>query len=62
MSNTEVWELMALVAWRLFYCSDIYIALYISKPVLFGSCFKTSIHVQALRLTYVYVINHHICK
>lgn len=60
--NTEVWELMALVAWRLFYCSDIYIALYISKPVQFGSRFTTSIHVQALRLTYVYVINRHICK
>ena len=29
LSNTEVWELMALVAWRLFYCSDIYIVLYI---------------------------------
>ena len=62
MSNTEVWELMALVAWRLFYYSDIYIALYISKPVQLGSRFTTAIHVQALLLTYVYVINRHICK
>ena len=62
LSNTEVWELMALIAWRLFYCSDIYIALYISKPVLFGSRFTNSIHVHVLRLTYVYVINRHICK
>ena len=53
---------MALVAWRLFYCSDIYIALCISGPVLFGSRFTNSIHVQALCLTYVYVINRHICK
>ena len=53
---------MALVAWRLFYCSDIYIALYISKPVLLDSRFTTSIHGQALRLTYVYVINRPICK
>ena len=62
LSNTEVWELMALVAWRLFCCSDIYIALYLSKPVQFGSRFMTSIHVQALLLTYVYVTNLHICK
>ena len=53
---------MALVAWRLFYCSDIYVALYISKPVQFGPHFTISIHVQALRLTYFYVINRHICK
>ena len=53
---------MALVAWRLFHCSDIYIALYMSKPVLFGSRFTNSIHVQALRLTSVYIINRHVCK
>ena len=59
LSNTEVWELMALVALRLLYCSDFYIGLYISKPVfffLFGSRFTS------LCLTYVYVINRYICK
>ena len=44
---------MTLVAWRLIYCSNIYIGLHISKPVFF---FLFGSHFMSLCLTYVYAL------